>query len=280
MRRPTNSSDTIIVDEIGIETGRHAGFLLKSAYQPVFRREGGMLTPFAVEGSVLPFLDGRPVPPQRLLAQTPPDDRLFVECMCRTLHIRNYRNIGMDGLQLLIGFDLGIHTDAGSAISEIRFLAKHLVEIGLANTPVVCKMAESALSAESAVRLRTELRRHGFGIAIDSFGGSDSDIERLDRIQPDIAKIDGGWFRKVSQVAETARLLPALVAGVRERGIAVLIGGIETAWQLRTALEAGADFFQGNLLGSPALAGTIFDEATRSIEELTRVPDNVVLLRR
>lgn len=280
MRRPRFVSDAIAVDEVGIETGRYGGFFLKSAYQPVFRRESDVLVPFAVEGLIMPFVDGKRVPSQRLFQETLPEDKIFVESMCRALHLRNYHNIGVDGLQLFFNFDPGVHQDAGVAISEIRFMAKRLGELGLDSRLLVCEVTEKALASDILVRLAAEMRRHGIRLAIDDFGTGDSNLARVDLIEPDIVKIDGQWFRKVSEVAETARLLPALVAGFKGRGVEVLVEGIETAWQLRIALEAGADFFQGYLLGRPALAGTIFDETPLAIEELIRVPDNVVLLRR
>jgi EAL domain-containing protein (putative c-di-GMP-specific phosphodiesterase class I) len=48
------------------------------------------------------------------------------------------------------------------------------------------------------------------------------------------------------------------------------VEGIETPHHLKVAVEAGADLFQGFLLGRPALAGTIVDETPLSIATLVR----------
>jgi EAL domain-containing protein (putative c-di-GMP-specific phosphodiesterase class I) len=281
MNRPKFVDDAITVDEIGIETGRYGRFHLKCAYQPVFRRHGHLLAAFAVEGLMMAFVEGNQVPPHRLFEHAPCEDRMFVDSMCRALHLRNYHNIGVNGLELLLNFDPGMHSDVGVAIGQIRVMAKHLVEIGLDSRLLVCGITKSAaLDANALVRLAAEMRRHGIRLAIDDFGSAQSNLDRVDLVGPDVVKIDGKWFRKLTQVAETVRLFPALVAGLKERGADVLVEGIENAWQLRIALDSGVDFYQGCLLGRPALAGTIFKDTPLPIEELTRVPDNVVFLRR
>ena len=50
--RPAPFSESILVDDNGIEYGIYGDFRLRSAYQPIFRREGATLVPFAVEGLV------------------------------------------------------------------------------------------------------------------------------------------------------------------------------------------------------------------------------------
>ena len=55
-------ANRILVDEAGIESGIWGAFRLKSGYQPVFRRDGETLLPFAVEGRTLVQLDGSAVP--------------------------------------------------------------------------------------------------------------------------------------------------------------------------------------------------------------------------
>jgi EAL domain-containing protein (putative c-di-GMP-specific phosphodiesterase class I) len=71
-----------------------------------------------------------------------------------------------------------------------------------------------------------------------------------------------------------------VVAGFHDLGTTVLVEGIETAAELRAALDAGADCLQGFYLALPALAGTIFDPAPKSIDALLSEENKVVPLRR
>lgn len=281
MFRPALVNDAIVIDEVGIESGRYGGFHLKSAYQPVFRREGAMLAPFAVEGLIMPFIDSSPVPPDLLFRNTLPQDRMFVESMCRALHLRNHHNIGVEKLQLFFNFDPHVNSDLGASISQIRFMARRLREIRLDSRLLICEITEaSALSGKTLVRLAAEMRRHGIRLAVDDFGSGHSTLERVEMIEPDIVKIDGQWFRQITAASGTVRLLSSLVQGFKDRGAEVFVEGIETPRQLQVALDAGADFLQGYLLGRPALAGAIFDERPLDIAALAGAEQKVMSLRR
>lgn len=281
MNRLESVHDAVVVDEVGIESGRYGPFHLKSAYQPVFRRQGDALVPFAVEGLIMPFIEGEPVQPGRLFEETPPQDRMFVETLCRALHLRNYHNIGVEGLQLFFNFDPYVNSDRAASIAQIRYMARRLREIGLESRLLVCEITEAAaLSAATLVRLAAEMRRHGIRLAIDDFGSGHSTLERVEMIEPDIVKIDGAWFRQITATPAGTRLFPALVRGFKDRGAEVLVEGIETPYHLLTALDADADFLQGYLLARPALAGTIFDESPVAIEALAGAGEKVVRLFR
>jgi EAL domain-containing protein (putative c-di-GMP-specific phosphodiesterase class I) len=281
MHRPKLVDDAISIDEVGIESGRYRGLLLRSAYQPIFRRDGGVLVPFAVEGLIVPYADGGPVPPARLFENAPPEDRMFVESMCRALHMRNYHNIGVPCLELFFNFDPHVNCDLAASIRQIRFMARRLREIGFNSRLLVCEITEaSALSDKTLVRLAAEMRRHGIRLAIDDFGTGHSTLERVEMIEPDIVKIDGGWFRQITATPASVRLFPSLVQGFKDRGSHVLVEGVETPYQLRVALDGGADLLQGYLLGRPAAAGTIFSTEPLEIDALAGDEQKVVRLFR
>ena len=281
MQRQPTVEDAITVDEIGIRTGRYGRYHLKSAYQPVYRREDDRLVPFAVEALITPFVAGRPVQPRRLFARTPSKDRMFVENVCRALHLANYQNIGVPGLQLFFNFDPGVNSDVSASVGQIRAMARRLDALSLSGRLLVCEITEAAaLDPGVLARLTREMRRHGIRIAIDDFGRGESNLERVELIAPDIVKIDGSWFRNLTRITETVQLLNSLVEGFKDRGVRVLVEGIESALQLRIAHEAGVDYYQGYLLGRPAMAGTIFNEAPLNVKDLTDLPQNVVFLKR
>jgi EAL domain-containing protein (putative c-di-GMP-specific phosphodiesterase class I) len=241
--RPAFVSEAIFVDEAGIEYGVYSNYSLRSAFQPIFRREGPMLVPFAVEGLIAPRLAGKPVPPLHLFGAVPSDDRLFVESMCRGLHLRNHHNIGVERLELFFNFDPLINCDLETSLREIRFMARWLAESRLDPELLVCEITEAqAREAGVLTALMDEMRAMGIRIAIDDFGAGHSTVDRFQLVRPDFVKIDGGWFRGLQ--AQAARLFPLVVAGFQELGAKVLVEGIETADELQEALDAGVDCLQ------------------------------------
>ena len=264
--RQPRLDDTIIVDEIGIESGGYGIYRLRSLYQPIFERRGQTLRAVAVEGTVAPYVAGEEAPPEMFLAAVTPDDRDFVERMELALPLRNHRNIGLDRLELVVGPE-GSGSEA--LIDRVRLIGQELAEIGLDPGLVVCAFGEQAASDNTLLAyLADEMRRHGLRTAIGDFGAGHWADAQIDLLGPEIVRIDSGWFRQVCRDATTVRLFDAVVSRLRERQSKVLVTGIETEQQLGVALKAGAELFQGSHLAPPALVGSIiFDEAPLSLAE-------------
>lgn len=278
LERRRNTSDAIFADEIGIEYGILGDFRLRSAYQPIFAPYGGALRAVAVEGLIEPHRAGRAGSPKMFFESIAAPDRLFVETMCRVLHLRNFHNIGVDGLDLFFNYNPMINDHPGRALAEIRLMSRHLGELGLAPRMLVCEITEQAANDALLVRLVREMRRDGIRIAIDDFGTGHSTVERVSLLQPDIVKIDGGWFAEFCRHAAAERFFRPLVSSLHDRGAKVLVEGIEQPIHLRVALEGGVDLLQGFLLARPALAGTIFNEEPLAIDALLGRDNKVVPL--
>ncbi|MBZ9682708.1 EAL domain-containing protein [Mesorhizobium sp. B2-7-3] len=280
VERRRTVGDAIFVDEIGIECGIHGDFRLRSAYQPIYAPRGGSLHPVAVEGLIEPHRAGRPVSPRMFFDSVAAPERLYVETMCRVLHLRNFHNIGVDGLDLFFNYNPLVNDHAGRALAEIRLMSRHLDELGLAPAMLVCEITEQAADDALLARLVREMRRDGIRIAIDDFGTGHSTVERVSLLQPDIVKIDGGWFAEFCRHAAAERFFRPLVSSLHDRGAKVLVEGIEQPTHLRVALEGGVDLLQGFLLGRPALAGTIFNEEPLAVDALLGFDNKVVPLHK
>ena len=279
MENPRRVSDAIVADEIGIEYGRYGAFILKSAYQKIFRREDDVLSPFAAEGLVMPFREGRPVAPETFFGAVPPEDRVYVESICRALHLRNYDNIGEPGLVLFFNFDPRAGSDFALTVQELEFIAGRYGEIQLESHLLVCEIIKTETQdLDTLVRIADEMRRHGVRLAIDDFGVGHSNLERVKLLGPDIVRIDGAWFRQIAAAPAAATLFKSFVSGLHELGAEVLVEGIESPEQLRSAVEARVDFVQGFLFSRPRLAGTVFDPAPLRIDTLLEPGANVVRL--
>ena len=263
--RQIGLDDTIIVDEIGIESGGYGIYRLRSLYQPIFERRGQTLHAIAVEGTVAPYVAGEEAPPEMFLAAVAPDDRDFVERMELALPLRNHRNIGLDTLELVVGPE-GSGPEA--LIDRVNLIGRELAEIGLDPSQVVCAFGEQAASDNTLLSyLAGEMRRHGLRAAIGDFGAGHWTDGQIDLLSPEIVRIDSGWFHKVCRDATTVRLFEAVVSRLRERKAKALVTGIATEHQLGVALKARAELFQGPHLAPSALVGTIFHDAPLPLAE-------------
>ncbi|BCG71508.1 diguanylate phosphodiesterase [Mesorhizobium sp. 113-1-2] len=278
LERRRTVGDAIFADEIGIEYGVYGDFRLRSAYQPIFALLGRSLHAVAVEGLIEPHRAGRAGSARAFFESVAAPDRLFVETMCRMLHLRNFHNIGVDGLDLFFNYNPMINDHTGRALAEIRLMSRHLGELGLAPGMLVCEITEQAADDALLARLVREMRRDGIRIAIDDFGTGHSTVERVSLLQPDIVKIDGGWFGEFCRHAAAERFFRPLVSSLHDRGARVLVEGIEQPVHLRVALDGGVDLLQGYLLARPALAGTIFNEEPLSVDALLGRDNKVVPL--
>ena len=278
LERRRNVDDAIQIDEVGIEYGIHGEFRLRSAYQPIFSPRGRFLHAVAVEALIEPHRAGRPSAARVFFDGVAASDRLFVETMCRALHLRNFHNIGVEGLDLFFNYNPLINDHPGRALAEIRLMTRHLGDFGLAPAMLVCEITEQSADDALLTRLVREMRRDGIRIAIDDFGTGHSTEERVSLLNPDIVKIDGTWFAEFCRHAAAERFFRPLVSTLHDRGAKVLVEGIENPTHLRVALEGGVDLLQGYHLARPALAGTIFEEKPLSVDTLLGRDSKVIPL--
>lgn len=239
-----------------MQYGRYGDYVVRSAYQPIFDMSGDWLRPIAVEGLAAVFKHGERVACNEFFAATLKTDKLFIESMCKALHIRNFNQSGIEDLDLYFNFDPSSYTNLSTALGEVRFMVRRLDELNIDPRNLVCEITETAaVDDDILLELVRETRRHGIRVAIDDFGAGRSDWERCDLIEPDIVKIDAAWFQRLVGEQKTIKLLARLIEQFGERDIPALIEGVETPLHLQAALDAGAEHFQGYLIGRPALAG-------------------------
>ncbi len=267
--RPQFVRDAIYSDEVGMQFGRYGDYVVKSTYQPIFRKFGDWLRCDAVEGLAAVYNGGEKIPCTTLFETIPAEDKLFIESMCRALHLRNLRAAGLNDIDLFFNYDPSSNASLEPSIREIRYTSEQLSKLGINPRKLVCEITENAaLDDDVLLELVREMRRHCIRIAIDDFGTGQSDWERFELIRPDMIKIDSNWFHRLVAEPSALELLARLVEKFRESDIQVLIEGIENPEHLKAALDAGVDRLQGYLIGRPALAGSASHEHPISLTSL------------
>lgn len=94
-------------------------------------------------------------------------------------------------------------------------------------------------------------RELGFRIAMDDVGSESSNLERIGVIQPEIIKVDLTILKRSIQSRSFHSVLEYLKEISLGIGADLLYEGVETTDELNRAVDSGARFLQGYLLGMP-----------------------------
>ena len=119
------------------------------------------------------------------------------------------------------------------------------------------EVTESALTADdqALVGILSELRRHGFPIAMDDFGTGYSSLSLLRNMPIDVLKIDRSFLSASKDDERSRRVLEHVLALANDLGIDTVCEGIETAEQADLLRRLGCSIGQGFHLARPMPLG-------------------------
>lgn len=230
--------------------GQFKGLNLFSHFQPILslahRRPVGYEA--LLRANTMP--EKNTVPPLQVfdLARNE-EDKVFLDRLCRTLHLRSFLSLGDDTSWLFLNINpqVTVHGKRYGA-----FFAKLLERYRMPAHRIVVEILEASIQEESlladAVNYYKEL---GCLIAIDDFGAGHSNFDRIWRLAPQIVKLDRVMISQAANNQKARRILPSLVSLIQESGSLSLIEGIETERDALIAADSGVDFVQGYYFGRP-----------------------------
>lgn len=239
-----------------------------SVFQPIFDAANGRL--ISHEALLRPWrrpatpgprsadteIAGEPISPEDVFARFGEQgDIVHLDRLCRTLHAINFSRQQKGHSKPRGDLFLNIHPRhlLEVSIDHGSYFESVLRRCGLAPERVVLEILES--SVDDLPQLQKALanyQRRGYRIAIDDFGRSHSNFDRLWQLQPDIVKLDRSLIVSAGENDRVRRTLPRLVDIIHELDALTVFEGIETPEQLQLARDCGADALQGYLLGRPA----------------------------
>ena len=107
--------------------------------------------------------------------------------------------------------------------------------------------------------------------ALDDYGSGYSNENTLLQLAPRFVKVDITIIRGIDTSPDKQQILRNVVAYAHSRSMKIVAEGVETAAELRTVTELGADLLQGYFLARPAIVPEdIAPEAAAIIRELQR----------
>jgi EAL domain-containing protein (putative c-di-GMP-specific phosphodiesterase class I) len=169
-------------------------------------------------------------------------------------------------------FCLFLNADAGALEADVPGVPR-------AGFTLVMEVSERALTErpEPLLRALTELRRRGWGVALDDVGADSRSLALMPVLYPDVIKLD---LRLLAdrEPEDVARVVTAVGAEAEQRLATVLAEGIDSEEHLATAQAAGATLGQGYLLGEPAPLPAPLPASGRPLRLTSSggVPDNAV----
>lgn len=224
-----------------------AGHGLRTVFQPVVDLVSGAvvgheaLTRVPKHG---PWPD-----PTSLVAEARRAGRLVeLDWACRSLALRSACAAGLDPPSLLF-----VNAEPESLAAPCP--AALLPELAVAHRrlDVVVEVTERHLlhRPDRLVRAVEAVRGLGWQVALDDVGATDAGLALLPVLRPDIVKLDRALLATTGDDGERMRTLSAVRRYADDTGARVVAEGIETPADLRRAVQAGAGWGQGYLLGRP-----------------------------
>lgn len=218
---------------------------LRTLFQPVIDLRSGTVAGFE---ALTRGPHGHPLEqPDELFASARQDGRLAeLDWSCRCLAFRTAAHRLLPPQRLLVNVEpevLGSTCPADLLPDWV--LAQRTLR-------VVVEITERCLLDRPADLLRacTTMRELGWEIALDDVGANDAGVALLPVVRPEIVKLDRSLLVAQPDRAQRA-VLEAVRAYVRRSGAHIVAEGIETDAQRALAVELGADWGQGFLLGRP-----------------------------
>ena len=149
-----------------------------------------------------------------------------------------------------------------------KYIGNHWHE--LCHRMVVEITEEEAIDYEALERKRNAPGFSGM-FALDDYGSGYSNENTLLQLAPRFIKVDIAIIRGIDTSPDKQQILRNVVAYAHPRSMKIVAEGVETAAELRTVIELGADLLQGYFLARPAIVpGAIAPEAVAIIQELQR----------
>ncbi len=221
------------------------GMRLSSVFQPVLRADGKVVGREAFLRSSI--LEQGELTPDAAFDEAVKANRLVLfDRLVRTIHLLNHSKRFPEH-ELLF---LNVHPRLLTSVSDHgRTFEQILHYYSVDTSRVVIEIKESEV--KDAVRLEeavSNYRSLGYKIAVDNFGTAQSSLERMLKLKPDIVKLDGSLIRTTEYTPSLTGVISSLVDKFHSSGTQVAITGIETAGQLKTVRQLGADLLQGYYL--------------------------------
>jgi EAL domain-containing protein (putative c-di-GMP-specific phosphodiesterase class I) len=159
---------------------------------------------------------------------------------------------GLPHLNMAVNLSMRQFSDEGL----LRDITSILEETGMSPGLLELEITESTLmrDIDKAMGTLKAFRNMGVRLAIDNFGTGYSLLSNLRQFPVDTIKIDGSFFRDLSNHAENKGIAEAIIAMGKSLSLTVIAEGVETKAQVEFLRERACDELQGFYFSKPVTA--------------------------
>lgn len=236
------------VGSTGHVTAQFRDFSIASAFQPIFSLSHR--SPVGYEALCRARApDDTPVSPLALFGQVQDEsDNVLLDRLCRAVHVQNFARFS-DKSWLFLNVNPQV-TVLGKSYGS--FFQQMLEHNNIPASQVVIEILEKSIYDESILSAAVNYyKKLGCLVAIDDFGASHSNFDRIWNIQPDIVKFDRSIVVQAENNRVVRKALPNMVSLIQELGCIALMEGVETEKQALIAMDSNVDLVQGYYFGYP-----------------------------
>jgi EAL domain-containing protein (putative c-di-GMP-specific phosphodiesterase class I) len=230
-------------------SAHYADIALHSAFQPIISLAHHRTVGYEalLRGNLS---TGEPVSPPDIFKEAKTEvDAIFLDRLCRTLHVNNFLHQERKDSWLFLNIKPEVMVNG---VKYCAFFKELLEAMNLPPSRVVVEILEGYLLDEEKLDAAVSFYRDlGCLIAIDDFGAGHSNFQRIWRLKPHIVKLDRSIIHNASIDATARRMLPSIVDTLHEAGSLVLAECIENEQEAMIAMDAGTDLVQGYYFGRP-----------------------------
>ena len=118
---------------------------------------------------------------------------------------------------------------------------------------VILEVTERAAieQVDDVERRVSQLREHGFRIAVDDLGAGYAGLSSFALLEPEIVKLDVSLLRDIDQSPVKQKLVASMTTLCKDMGFLVVAEGIETPAERDCVVSLGCDLLQGFLFARP-----------------------------
>jgi len=136
---------------------------------------------------------------------------------------------------------------------ELGWTNDRVKSLGLKSNQIAIEICEANVTdTEKLIRFVENYRSHGFIIAIDDYGTSHSNLERMIQIRPDIIKIPRELISGVDNDFYKEAIVKSIIHLAKNIGAVTIAEGVETDRDVLKCHELGIDLYQGFYFARPS----------------------------
>jgi EAL domain-containing protein (putative c-di-GMP-specific phosphodiesterase class I) len=192
------------------------------------------------------------IPPLELISQAHKEgvglelDRVF-----RSNTFEKYKNaIELHNMLLFVNVDTKILDHKNLEFGWTYEKAKSL-NLNISN--IIIEICESKIAdTGKLIQFVENYRKYGFLIAVDDFGNSHSNLERIIQVKPDIIKVSKNLVDGIFENFYKESIIKSILQLSKSIGAAVIAEGVENKYDVMKCFELGIDLFQGFYFAEPS----------------------------